>query len=136
MDLSLWDQSRVVEGRLPAALPGLGPWVGARVASPRCPILRPGPSSVPRSTAVVQFTTRSLAALGHAWLFSGPWPPPASWSARTRSPALSAGQLVRGRDIADRAVQPHRVVMRDVLGDQPARVFHTEWCLDSNTFSF
>src|SRR5512135_2154820 len=43
--LSLWDQSRVAEGRLPAALPGLGPWAGARVASPRCPILRPGTPS-------------------------------------------------------------------------------------------
>ena len=30
------------EGRRPAAHPGLGPWLGARVASPRCPILRPG----------------------------------------------------------------------------------------------
>ena len=37
MDLSLFGQSRDVEGRRPAALPGLG--VGARVASPPCPIL-------------------------------------------------------------------------------------------------
>ena len=46
MDLSLLGQSRDAEGRHPAAHPGLGPWVGARVASPRGPILRPGSSSV------------------------------------------------------------------------------------------
>ena len=46
MDLSHWGQSRDAEGRHPAARPGLGTWVGARVASPRCPILRPGSSSV------------------------------------------------------------------------------------------
>ena len=46
MDLSRRGQSRDAEGRHPAARPGLGPWVGARVASPRCPILRPGSSSV------------------------------------------------------------------------------------------
>jgi len=34
------------EGRHPAAHSGLGAWVGARVASPRCPILRPGGLSV------------------------------------------------------------------------------------------
>src|SRR5262245_66462712 len=46
MDLSRWGQSRDAEGRHPAARPGLGPWVGARVAPPRGPILRPGSSSV------------------------------------------------------------------------------------------
>jgi hypothetical protein len=49
------------EGRRPAAFPGLGTWVGARVASPRCPILRPGWSSVPRTTARRQFTAGSPA---------------------------------------------------------------------------
>jgi hypothetical protein len=42
MDLSHWGQSRDAEGRHRAARPGLGTWVGAQVASPRCPILRPG----------------------------------------------------------------------------------------------
>ena len=54
MDLSHWGQSRDAEGRHRAARPGLGPWVGARVASPRCPILRPGSSSVSRTTATGQ----------------------------------------------------------------------------------
>jgi len=42
------------EGRRPAASPGLGTWVGARVASPRCPILRPGCWNVPRPTTALQ----------------------------------------------------------------------------------
>jgi hypothetical protein len=54
MDLSLCGQSRDAEGRRPAAHPGLGPWVGARVASPRCPILRPGGLSVSHVASVKQ----------------------------------------------------------------------------------
>ena len=61
MDLSHWGQSRDAEGRRPAARPGLGPWVGARVASPRCPILRPGSSSVFGTTTTWQFRARSGA---------------------------------------------------------------------------
>ena len=61
MDLSHWGQSRDAEGRHPAARPGLGPWVGARVASPRCPILRPGSSSVFGTTATGQFRAGSPA---------------------------------------------------------------------------
>src|SRR5271166_6146031 len=63
MDLSLLGQSRDAEGRRPAAHPGLGPWVGARVASPRCPILRPGSSNLLRSTATRQFTAGPLPTL-------------------------------------------------------------------------
>jgi hypothetical protein len=54
MDLSHRGQSRDAEGRHPAARPGLGPRVGARVASPRCPILRPGSCSVSGTTATGQ----------------------------------------------------------------------------------
>ena len=54
MDLSHWGQSRDAEGRHRAARPGLGPWVGAQVASPRCPILRPGSCSVSGTTATGQ----------------------------------------------------------------------------------
>ena len=54
MDLSHWGQSRDAEGRHRAARPGLGPWVGARVASPRRPILRPGSCSVSGTTATGQ----------------------------------------------------------------------------------
>ena len=61
MDLSRWCQSRDAEGRRPAARAGLGTWVGARVASPRCPILRPGSSSVFGTTATWQFRTGSPA---------------------------------------------------------------------------
>jgi hypothetical protein len=57
MDLSLWGQSRTAGERHRAAPSGLGPWDGARVASPRCPILRPGSFSVLRTTTAGQFTT-------------------------------------------------------------------------------
>ena len=46
MNLSLFGQSRDAEGRRPAAYPGLGTWVGDRVAFPRCPILHPGSSNL------------------------------------------------------------------------------------------
>jgi len=59
MDLSHWGQSRDAEGRRPAARPGLGTWVGARVASLRCPILQPGSSSVLGTTALRQFRAGS-----------------------------------------------------------------------------
>jgi hypothetical protein len=61
MDLSHCGQSRDAEGRRPAAHPGLGTWVGARIASPRCPILRPGSSSVFETTASWQFRAGSPA---------------------------------------------------------------------------
>ena len=61
MDLSRWGQSRDAEGRRPAARPGLGTWVGARVASPRCPILRPGSSRVFGTTATWQTRAGSPA---------------------------------------------------------------------------
>jgi transposase len=61
MDLSLFGQSRDAEGRHRAAHPGLGIWVGARVASPRGPILRPGSSKLLHSLATRQFTAGSLS---------------------------------------------------------------------------
>jgi hypothetical protein len=61
MDLSRWGQSRDAEGRHRAARPGLGTRVGARVASPRCPILRPGSSSVSGTAAIWQFRAGSPA---------------------------------------------------------------------------
>src|SRR5262249_39584645 len=59
MDLSHSGQSRDAEGRHRAAHPGLGAWVGARVASPRCPILRPGSSSIIGTAATRQFPVGS-----------------------------------------------------------------------------
>ena len=61
MDLSLYGQSRDAEGRHRAARPGLGAWVGARVASPRCPILRPGSPSGFGTPATWQFRAGSPA---------------------------------------------------------------------------
>ena len=58
------------EGRRPAAHPGLGPWVGARVASPRCPILRPGDLSVAGNTLIGQFPSPRSGP--DAWQRSAP----------------------------------------------------------------
>src|SRR5271166_623360 len=67
-------------GRHHAALCGLGSWVGARVASPRCPILRPGLLGVPRSTSTVQIPP------SRTWLAAGRWPSPVSAFVRPRLP--------------------------------------------------
>ncbi len=58
------------EGRRPAAHPGLGPWLGARVASPRCPILRPGDLSVAGNTLIEQFPSPRSGP--DAWQRSSP----------------------------------------------------------------
>ena len=58
------------EGRRPAAHPGLGPWLGARVASPRCPILRPGDLSVAGNTLIGQFPSPRSGP--DAWQRSSP----------------------------------------------------------------
>jgi hypothetical protein len=52
------------EGRHRAAHPGLGPWVGARVASPRCPILGPSSSSVLQTSAARQFRGATAGKTG------------------------------------------------------------------------
>src|SRR5271166_2633057 len=67
-------------GRHRATLSGLGSWVGPRVASPRCPILRPDLLSVPRSTATVQIPPF------RTWLAAGRWPSPVSAFVRPRLP--------------------------------------------------
>jgi hypothetical protein len=64
MDLSLSGQSRACRGAASCRPPRSWPLVGARVASPRCPILRPGDLSVAANTLIGQFP-----ALG-----SGPTP--------------------------------------------------------------
>jgi len=81
-DFSLAVRSRDAEGRHPAALPGLG----TRVASPRGPLLCPGPSRGLRTTTTGQFTVGSLSISGRAWRVAAPRPWPASSAARTKSP--------------------------------------------------
>src|ERR1035438_6383253 len=49
---------------------------------------------------------------------------------------LPSGQHVRRRDIADGAVQPHRVVVVDVLGNEPPRVVLRQRCTRPDAFSF
>ena len=49
---------------------------------------------------------------------------------------LTTGQLVRGRDVTDRAVQADRVVVRDELGEQSPSVFQAQRRLDSDALSF
>jgi hypothetical protein len=71
MDLSHWGQSRDAERRHRAAHPGLGPWVGARVASPRCPILRPSSCSVSGTTDTGQ--CRGWVSRAHDGAEDPPW---------------------------------------------------------------
>jgi hypothetical protein len=61
IDLSRWSQSRDAQERPPAARSGLGPWVGAGVASSPCPLLRPGSSRGFGATACGQFRAGSAA---------------------------------------------------------------------------
>ena len=99
MDLSRWGQSRDAEGRRRAARPGLGPWVGARVASPRCPILRPGSSSVFGTTATRQFRAGSPARKTGPRRFA--WdcvPGPGGWS-KDPSPTRRIVAAVRGSSV-------------------------------------
>src|SRR5580704_15336015 len=55
MDLSLWSQSRNGRGAASCRPLRSWPWVGAQVASPRCPILRPGLLSVSHSAVAGPF---------------------------------------------------------------------------------
>src|SRR5262249_15483770 len=51
-------------------------------------------------------------------------------------PIATTRQLVGRRQVADRALQPHRVVILHVGGDQAPRSVETKWCFDVNTLSF
>src|SRR5208337_2574850 len=79
MDLSLLGQSRKAVGRHRAALTGLGPWVGARVASPRSPILRLS------SLNVTQGIVTEQTPPPWTWPDAGRRPAPVSPAARPRS---------------------------------------------------
>src|SRR5271157_5797029 len=89
MDLSLLGQSRMAVGRHRAALSGLGPWVGARVASPPCPILHLDPLSVPEGTRTEQIP------LFRTWLAAWRWPSPVSISARPSRMEGGSGHVFR-----------------------------------------
>src|SRR5208282_4954553 len=89
-------------GRHRAALSGLGSWVGARVASPHCPILRRSLLSVPRSTATVQVPP------SRTWLAVGRWPSPVSafvWP-RLARPDLPACRQGRKREFRGQSSGP------------------------------
>jgi hypothetical protein len=66
------------EGRHPAAHSGLGTWVGARVASPRCPVLRPGGLSVSQGASARQrlspltLSRCRVLTVTHSCCFGGP----------------------------------------------------------------
>ena len=85
MDLLHWGQSRDAEGRHRAARPGLGTWVGARVASPRGPLLRPGSCSVSGPTVTGQ--CRSWVGRVHDGAEDLPWNCGAGSGERSRTRA-------------------------------------------------
>lgn len=91
----------VAEGRHPAAHSGLGAWVGARVASPRCPILRPGGLSVSHHAGAGQgshLAHRRVSTVTYAHLLHGG--PNSLRAAEFRTGVISAatwrGQKVPG----------------------------------------
>src|SRR4051794_13033764 len=49
---------------------------------------------------------------------------------------LTTGQLVRGRDVADRAVEANRVVMSHELGNQAPSILQAQGGLDADALSF
>src|SRR5262245_17583171 len=77
------------EGRRPAAHPGLGTWVGAQVASPRCPILRPGVLRVSGRAGIGQMPS--------SWsgLDTGSGLAPAAPAVRPRGPVRPLGWSAR-----------------------------------------
>src|SRR3954447_26462524 len=129
MDLSLSGQSREAVGRHRAALSGLGPW-SALGSRPR----------VALSSAQVSSVDSGAVRLGKSLLLGLGAPP----GVGRRQFLLACGpdrlgptgQLVGRRDIGDRAVQAHRVVMVHELGDQPPSVLQTQRRLDANALSF
>src|SRR3954468_9020138 len=129
MDLSLSGQSRKAVGRHPAALSGLGPW-SALGSRPRVALSSAQVSSV--YSGALRLCKSLLLGLG------------ASPGVCRRQFLLACGpdrlgptgQLVGRRDIGDRAMQAHRVVMVHELGDQPPSVLQAQRRLDPNALSF
>src|SRR4051794_659056 len=129
MDLSHSGQSRKAVGRHRAALSGLGPW-SALGSRPRVALSSNQVSSVypgalrPCKVLLVGFGTPSGVGRRQFLLSCGP------------DRLGPTGQLVGRRDIGDRAVQAHRVVMVHELGDQPPSVLQAQRRLDPNALSF
>src|SRR5258708_26191106 len=116
-------------GRHRAALSGLGPW-SALGSRPRVALSSAQVSSV--YPGALRLCKSLLLGLG------------ASPGVGRRQFLLACGpdglgptgQLVGRRDLGDRAVQAHRVVMVHELGDQPPSVLQAQRRLDANALSF
>ena len=124
MDLSLLGQSREAEGRHRAALPVLAP--GSALGSrPRVALSSAQVFSVylaglwlGNSLSLVLARRLALAV--------------ASFSPRGPDRLRATGQLVGRRDVGDRAMQPHRVVVGHALGDQPPSVLRAQRGLNAD----
>ena len=62
-------------------------------------------------------------------------PHPALRSCSAKITGRTTGQLVRGRDIADRTVQADFVGIRHEVRDDPSCILQTQGCLDANASS-
>ena len=87
--------------------------VGAQIASPRCPILRPGIFSLSHSLVMVHFLLLGSPINGGRRKFLFPCRPDC---------LNSTGQLIHRSDVGNRTVQSDRVVVLDELGNQPSSV--------------
>src|SRR5258705_10878367 len=129
MDLSLSGQSRKAVGRHRAARSGLGPWsaLGSRprvaLSSDQVSKVYPG-ALRPCKSLLLGLGAPPGVARRQFLLACGP------------DRLGPAGQPVDRREIGDRAVQAHRVVMVHELGDQPPSVLQAQRRLDANALSF
>src|SRR6516162_290185 len=129
MDLSLLGQSRWAVGRHRAALSGLGPWSALR-SRPRVALSSAQVSSV--YLGALRLCKSLLLGLG-----TSPGVGRRQFLLACGPDRLGpTGQLVGWRDLGDRALQSHRVVMVHELGDQPPSVLQAQRGLDPDAFSF
>ena len=122
----------IPEGRGAASCRPLRSWhlFGARVASPRCPILRPG--SLQCTPEHYDLCNPLLLGLG-----TPPGVGRRQFLSRCGPDRFGpTGQLVGRRDVGDRTMQTHRVVMVHELGDQPPSFLQAQRRLDPNALSF
>jgi len=118
------------------------PWGGI---VPPSPVLAPESALGSRPRVALSFAQVFSVYLAGLWLgkflLLGLGSPPGVGRRQLLSPRgpdglRATGQLLRWRDVGDRAMQPHRVVVGHELGDQPPSVLQAQRGLNSYAPSF